>query len=125
MIELIKHIGKQGSCSEESLKLFLPNYPTIRGSEFIFTIDDHNAKKFIDEEVENFIRGLHYIEMTYKEQSKHSFGFGSPSPTAMLIRALEKVNAPLAKELETWVAANGGNYYIMAIEGNQQSKLFL
>ena len=55
----VKEIGKKGICSETELIYFLPNYPVLRGSEFIFTIGWANARKFIDSEIEYFIKGLH------------------------------------------------------------------
>ena len=110
LIDLVKVIGERENCSDEELLLFLPNYPTLHGSEFIFTIGWANAKKFMLSDVEFFIRGLHCIEMKYKELSKHAFGFGSPSPTAKMIAGLN--DTQLAKKLTKWVSQNGGNYYI-------------
>ena len=112
LINLIQQIATREICSEEELLIFLPSYPTLRGDEFIFTIGWANAKKFISKDADLIIRGLHFIEMKHKQLSKNNFGFGSPSPTAKLIKSLEKENPELATQLEKWIADNGGNYYI-------------
>ena len=108
----VKEIGKKGICSETELIYFLPNYPVLRGSEFIFTIGWANARKFIDSEIEYFIKGLHYIELKYREKQNNDFGFGSPSPTFMVISKLKETDNGLSLTLSEWVKANGGNYYL-------------
>ncbi len=60
----------------------------------------------------NFIKGLHYIEMKYKEVYNNDFGFGSPYPTSKFIDKLKATDEELAQELTKWVANKGGNYYI-------------
>ena len=108
----VKAIGRHGECGKEHLEYFLPNYPTLRGSEPIFRIGHANANDCLDSEAEVFIKGLHLIEMAYKEACGHDFGFGSPSPTAKVIDALEKNDKSLAMTLRNWVLERGGNYYI-------------
>jgi hypothetical protein len=77
-----------------------------------FKIGHANAAKYINADVEFFIKGLHHLELIYREKTKSEFGFGSPSPTAKVINALEKINQNLALELRKWIRENGGNYYI-------------
>ncbi len=110
----IKKIGRNCYCTEDDLKKYLTK-DYLSGSEYIFRIGHGNAYRYIDNEVEYFIKGLHFIEMKYKElnhQSRSDYGFGSPSPTAKVIDALEKRNPELAKKLRNWVYETGGNYYI-------------
>jgi len=111
-INLIKKIGESGKCSKEQMLNFLPEYPILRGSEFIFTISWANAGKYIGDEVVDFVKGLHFIEEKYKEQTSSDFGFGSPSPTYKVIMAIKNTNSELSVKLEKWVSENGGNYYI-------------
>jgi hypothetical protein len=92
--------------------LFLPNYPVLHGNEFIFTISSANCKKYIDNEIEYLVKGLHIIEEQYKIHSGNTFGFGSPSPPVNFIQYLAKDNIELSKKLKLWIANNGGNYYI-------------
>lgn len=115
LVERTIQIGQNQTCSQEDLFLFLPHYPTLRGNEFLFSIGDGNAGRYLSKNVEAFIKGLHRIEMKYKEVSGSQFGFGSPSPTFKVISKLGKSNKPLADCLVEWVAANGGNYYIKPI----------
>lgn len=90
----------------------LPDFPKFNTSEFVFSIDWSNARKFIDDEVDLFIKGLHYIEESYKLHTGYDFGFGSPWPTAKVIEALEESDPERAAMLREWVSRNGGNYYI-------------
>ena len=113
---LIKEIGRRGFCMDIELLTFLPEFPTPRGSEYIFTISHANANGFIDNEVEDFVKGLHNIELAYRRKTENNFGFGSPSPTAKVILAID--DASLNSRLRKWVAENGGNYYIQAEEVN-------
>ena len=99
LVKRIKEIGKSGICTDEDIHLFLPNFPTLSGSEFIFTIGWGNAHRYIDDEVEHFIKGLHLIEMKYRAASHHDFGFGSPSPTYNVIEKLKPKNPILAENL--------------------------
>lgn len=98
--------------TKTEFKNILPNYPTLRGTEFIFTIGSANAIRFIDSEVDDFVKGLHVIEMLYKEKTKNKFGFGSPSPTYKIIQQISKLDISHADILKKWIADNGGNYYI-------------
>ncbi len=110
----IKTIGRNCYCTESELREYLPSSHPF-GGEYIFRIGHANAHRYIDSEVEYFIKGLHFIEMKYKElnsQSRDDYGFGSPSPTAKVIDALEKRDPKLAKKLRNWVYETGGNYYI-------------
>lgn len=116
LVQKIKEIGSIGCCYEEDTKFFLPNFPSLGGGEFIFTIGWVNAKNYIDENVWDFVRGLHFIELKYREITNNNFGFGSPSPTEKIIRAVEKTDKEKAKEMREWIAQNGGNYYIPTID---------
>lgn len=125
-VEKIKFIGKLGKCSDKDLHLFLPNYPTLSGDEFIFRISWGNSKKYIDDDVEYFIKGLHLIEEKYKKLSGSDFGFGSPSPTFKVIEELAGEDFEKAVNLEEWVLKNGGNYYLKGntrLQTNKQRKL--
>lgn len=99
-------------CLEEELNILLPNFPTLKGSEFIFTIGWANAIKYIDSDVEILVKGLHIVETLYKNKTQNDFGFGSPSPTHKIIQQLSTQNQNLANELTNWIAKDGGNYYI-------------
>lgn len=109
---LLKNIGKRLLCLEEEFKIVLPNFPTLKGSEFIFTIGWANATKYIDSDVEYFVKGLHIVETLYKNKMKNNFGFGSPSPTHKIILQIRTQNEHLADELTKWISESGGNYYI-------------
>lgn len=111
-VQKIKDVGKSGVCSEEDLFLFLPKYPVLSGSEFIFKISWANSKNYIDGEVEYFVKGLHLIEEKYKTKVNNNFGFGSPSPSFKVIQSYAKQNYDEALKLEKWIALNGGNYYV-------------
>ncbi len=112
MKNLIKNIGRAGVCNDAELLTLLPNYPVLRGSEWLFTIGWADAHRYIDNDVESFVKGLHFVEEAYKLKSGNDFGFGSPGPTAKVIDAVGKTNPALALTLREWVGANGGNYYI-------------
>lgn len=111
-IEFFKEIGKRHLCLEDEFNIILPNFPTLKGSEFIFTIGWANASKYIDFDVEYLVKGLHIVEVLYRNKTENDFGFGSPSPTYKVIQKLLETNESLANELTTWVANSGGNYYI-------------
>ena len=108
-ITRIKEIGRDGFAIEEDVKRFSGN---LRGSEFLFRISWANAKNYIDDEVEDFVKGLHYTELKFREINNNDFVFGSPSPTYKVIQALEKRDKEKATQLKDWVSENGGNYYI-------------
>ena len=112
IVNLIKIIGESGKCSRSQMLHFLPEFPLLKGNEFIFTISWANARKYIGDEVADFVKGLHLIEEKYKEQTSSDFGFGSPSPTYKVIMALKNTNSELSVKLEKWISENGGNYYI-------------
>lgn len=111
-IEILKKIGKRLLSLEDEFNIILPNFPTLRGNEFIFTISWDKAQKFIDSDVEIFIKGLHVVETLYKNKTQNDFGFGSPSPTHKVIQQLRTTHLDLANELTDWIAEGGGNYYI-------------
>ena len=111
-IKLLKDIGKRLLCLEEEFKILLPNCPTIKGSEFVFTISWANSIKYIDNEVEFTVKGLHLLEILYRNKMQNEFGFGSPSPSYKIIKELSNKNNELAESLIDWIASNGGNYYI-------------
>ena len=123
-VKLIKEIGSRIFCTEAEFKNILPNYPTLRGSEFIFTISWANAMRFIDSEVDDFVKGLHVIEMLYKEKTKDKFGFGSPSPSYKIIQQISKSDISHADILKKWIANNGGNYYINSLDNKDWSIFF-
>ena len=111
-IEIVKNIGK-GDLVD--IFVFIPKFPDLSESEYIFKIGYANAKRYIDEEVEFFVKGLHLIELEYRVKVGSDFGFGSPSPTVKVISALERLDPVKAQKLTEWVALNGGNYYIEKI----------
>ena len=111
-ITLLKKIGERLLCLEEEFYIILPNFPTLKGSEFIFTIGWANSKKYIDSDVENFVKGLHIVETLFKHKTQSNCGFGSPSPTQKIIQKIRTQNENFADELSNWISENGGNYYI-------------
>ena len=70
-IKRIKEIGKSGYVTESDLESFVGQ---LHGSEFIFTIGWANTKRYIDAEVEFLVKGLHYIELKYREKTGNDFG---------------------------------------------------
>lgn len=114
-IEIFKKVGKRLLCLEDEFQIILPNFPTLSGSEFIFTIGWANASKYIDSDVEFLVKGLHVIEILYRNKMQHDFGFGSPSPTYKILQKLRETNESLAHELSIWISNSGGNYYIKKI----------
>ncbi|MCP5188762.1 MAG: hypothetical protein H6988_00020 [Pseudomonadales bacterium] len=96
---------------------FLPNYPALSGSEPIFRIGWADAHEYLGPGEEAFIKGLHRIELAYRQASGNDFGFGSPSPTSKVIDALAKHDSAKARELRLWVQEHGGNYYIKPARG--------
>lgn len=114
--EKVKEIGSKSFCSLNDLKEILPDFPSLKGSEDIFKINHANAKEYIDDKVDDLIKGLHCIEEAYKKETRNDFGFGSPSPTAKVIDTLKIKDPELAEILYNWVADNGGNYYIKSNE---------
>jgi hypothetical protein len=111
-IIILKKIGERLLCLEDEFNVVLPNFPTLKGSEFIFTIGWANATKYIDSEVESFVKGIHVVETLYKNKTQNNFGFGSPSPTHKIIQQIRTQNENLAFELTKWISESGGNYYI-------------
>ena len=112
LLDHIIEIGKQEA--EVDIHKFLPDFPTPHGSEPIFKIGWANASRHLRYDVENLVKGLHHIEMNYKELTNNDFGLGSPFPSFKIILALHKQKADLAKDLFEWVDNHGGNYYIPA-----------
>jgi hypothetical protein len=111
-IVLLKNIGRRLLCLEDEFQSLLPNFPTLRGCEFIFTIGWANAGRYINKDVDLLVKGLHVLEILYRNKMQNDFGFGSPSPTHKILQKLREVNEPLAIELTNWIANSGGNYYI-------------
>jgi hypothetical protein len=111
-IVLLKDIGRRLLCLEDEFQFLLPNFPTLRGSEFIFTISWANAGRYIDKDIDLLVKGLHVLEILYRNKMQNDFGFGSPSPTHKILQKLREVNEPLAIELTNWIANSGGNYHI-------------
>lgn len=115
-IAILKEVGKRLLCLEDEFNIILPNFPTLKGSEFIFTIGWANASKYIDSDVEYLIKGLHIVEILYRNKMQHDFGFGSPSPTYKILKKLKEKNEDLAEKLTKWIANSGGNYYIKKLD---------
>jgi hypothetical protein len=116
---LLKRIGERLFCLKEEFDILLPNFPTLKGSEFIFTIGWANAKKYIDSDIEFFLKGIHIVEALYKNKTNNNFGFGSLSPTYKIIQQISIQNKNLANELTNWISESGGHYYI-ASKGETQ-----
>jgi hypothetical protein len=111
-IEILKQVWKRLFDLEDELNTILPNFPTLRGSEFIFTIGWANAGRCINKDVDLFIKGLHISEVLYRNKTQNYFGFGSPSPTYKILQKLKETNDSLAIELTNWIANSCCNYYI-------------
>lgn len=111
-LDIINEIGKRLLCLEDEFNIILPNFPTLGGSEFIFTIGWANAIKYIDDDIEYLVKGLHIVEILYRNKTQYDFGFGSPSPTYKILQKLNETNEKLAIELSNWISDSGGNYYI-------------
>lgn len=111
-IAILKKIGERLLCLEEEFNIVLPNFPLLKGSEFIFTIGAANATKYIDTDVASFVKGIHIVETLFKNKNQNNFGFGSPSPTYKIIQQIRTQNEHLAIELTKWISESGGNYYI-------------
>ena len=111
-INRIIEIGKKLNLDKIEITDFLPNYPNLRGSEFIFSAKEYFHTPFKTEEFEFLIKGLHYIELKFRQLQGNEFGFGSPSQTTNLIHRLKKRDLERGEYLEEWISTNGGNYYI-------------
>ena len=111
-LKTLKKIGIQLFCSEEDFNYLTPNFPILKGNEFIISISWANTITFIDSEVEELIKGLHIVETLFKHKTNNDFGFGSPSPTFKIIQQINNKDQKLAIFLTQWIAHNGGNYYI-------------
>ena len=111
-INRIIEIGKKLNLDEIEITDFLPNYPNLRGSEFIFSAKVFLNTPFKTEEFEFLIKGLHYIELKFRALEEREFGFGSPSQTTNLIQRLKKRDLERGEYLEEWISTHGGNYYI-------------
>jgi hypothetical protein len=111
-IKRIIEIGKALNLDEIEITDFLPNYPNLRGSEFIFSAKVFSHTPFKTEEFEFLIMGLHFIELKFRALEGREFGFGSPSQTTNLINRLKKRDLERGEYLEEWISTNGGNYYI-------------
>jgi hypothetical protein len=115
-IEKIIEVGQKGYCDIEELNYFLPNQPTLRGSELIFMNPGRYLRdmNYSEHRLQDLIKGCHLIERKYVEITRNNYGFGSPSPTSNLLNDLE-VKTQDHKTFENiydWVAFNGGNYDI-------------
>ena len=111
-IQKIINIGKNQSVSGEQVRELLPDYPTLRGNEELFKISWTNAERYLDKNFFDFVKGLHVVELKYREMTDNDLGFGSPSSTEKVIQAIEKKDKEQANILRNWIADNGGNYYI-------------
>jgi hypothetical protein len=115
-IIMLKKIGERLLCLDEEFNVIIPNFPTLKGSEFLFTIGWANATKYIDSDVEIFVKGIHIVETLYKNKTQNNFGFGSTSPSHKIIEQIKIQNEHLAFELTNWISESGGNYYIKGKE---------
>ena len=97
--------------SKEDLLIVLPGLE-LDGSSLLF--DHFKLLKLIhnEEQFENMIKGLHLIELKYREMTASSFGFGSPSSTSKVLSRFSAINPQKAKDLEDWILETGGNYYL-------------
>ncbi len=111
-INRIIAIGKALNLDEIEITDFLPNYPNLRGGEFIFSAKVFLNTPFKTEQLEFLIKGLHYIELKFRALEGREFGFGSPSQTTNLINRLKKRDLRRGEYLEEWISTNDGNYYI-------------
>ena len=87
LINVIKNIGVVCICNEDELMLLLPNFPKLLGNEFLFIVSWLELVKELKSphDFEHFIKGLHIIELKYRETTKNNFGFGSPSSTNRIL----------------------------------------
>jgi hypothetical protein len=111
-INKIIDIGKECNLDKIEITDFLPNYPNLRGSELIFSGRELSSTHLKAEDLEFLIKGLHFIELKYREMIEREFGFGSPSQTTNLIHRLKKRDLERGENLEEWISTHGGNYYI-------------
>lgn len=120
----IVEIGKSKSFEDVIVEDFVPDYPTPHGSELIFSFKKLREKHLNTEDLCYLIKGLHFIELKYRQQTKNDFGFGSPSQTSNLITTLNKRNENKAIEITNWIIENGGNYYYKIINNDPPGTLF-
>lgn len=111
MIKVVIDIGRTGICSDEIYNVLLPN-KYLSGSEFPFRIKWKMLNHLSVNDFEFLIKGLHFLELKYREKTNHDFGFGSPSQTKRLIMELSEIDQEKSDELIRWISQNGGNYYI-------------
>ena len=123
-INRIIAIGKALNLDEIEISDFLPNYPNLRGSEFIFSAKVFLNTPFKTEEFEFLIMGLHSFELKFRALEGREFGFGSPSQTTNLIQRLKKRDLERGEYLEEWISTTGGNYYIAKKSINNDGGLF-
>jgi hypothetical protein len=114
LINLIKNIGIVGTCNEDELMLLLPNSPKLLGNEFLFNVRWLELVKELESHHDfyHFIKGLHIVELKYREVTDNNFGFGSPSSTFRILTNFEKKEYELSQKIKEWIKENGGNYYI-------------
>jgi len=114
LINIIKNIGIVCICNEDELMLLLPNFPKLLGNEFLFSVSWLELVKELksNQDFGNFIKGLHIIELKYREITDNNFGFGSPSSTFRILTNFEKKEYELSQKIKEWIKDNGGNYYI-------------
>lgn len=122
-ISEIIQIGKTNNLSNINIYDYLPDFPTPRGNELIFS-----RRKLFENHlnVENtvfLIKGLHLIELKYREKVNNEFGFGSPSQTNTILKKLQEMNIRSAIEVTDWIKENGGNFYFQKFK-NEAELLF-
>jgi hypothetical protein len=117
LINVLKNIGIFGTCNEDEFMLLLPNFPKLMGNEFLFSVSWLELVKELKSphDFEHFIKGLHIVELKYREVTKNNFGFGSPSSTNRILDKFEKKEYDSSQKIKEWIRDNGGNYYIKEI----------
>jgi hypothetical protein len=112
MLPRLIRIGNLGFVEDGEIRFFLPNYPSIRGDEFIFELTWAHLLRLENAEIVDVIRGVHLIELAYRESTRNDFGFGSTNPSFALLTEFVEVDEVSARALWEWIKLTGGNYFI-------------
>jgi hypothetical protein len=124
IIDDIIAIGKSKSFENIIVEDFVPNYPTLIGGEFIFSIHNLRKNNLHIADLCLLIQGLHFIELKYRQQTGNDFGFGSSGQTNNLIAYLNKRNQHIATEIINWIRKTGGNYYYKIFNNEPPGGIF-
>jgi len=111
-IAKIIEIGKKDYCTKDDFEYILPNYPIISGKEFIFSSGCSPTYLTLGDDIEQYVKGLHLVELKYRSKTNNKRGFGSLSRSYCVVLTLYKTNPKLSDELGKWIAFNGGNFNI-------------